>query len=127
LRSRAQNTHVRGNVTLWFGFLGGALAWTLHLLASYLLAEGSCAPALAVEGTRVSSTVAILMHSATLAGALVALAATLSARSQWQRWRGDADRSGRAYIGLAGVFVSGAFLLIILIEGLPPLLVPPCA
>jgi hypothetical protein len=127
LRSRAQNTVNRGNAALWFGFLGGALAWTLHLLASYLLAEGSCAPALAVDGMRGSGIVAILMHSATLAGALVALAATLSARSQWRRWRGDADQSGRGYIGLAGVFVSGAFLLIILIEGLPPLLIPPCA
>jgi hypothetical protein len=27
---------------IWFAFLGGALAWTLHLMGTYALSEGFC-------------------------------------------------------------------------------------
>lgn len=29
-------------IRLWFAFLGGALAWTLHFMGSYAIGEASC-------------------------------------------------------------------------------------
>ncbi len=104
---------------LWFGILGGMFAWIAHLGVSYALIPWICA-----TGNEAA------FHLLTLLLALTAAAATLV--SGWI-WRSASpptlEDPGqlRRFLGLFGLFLSGFFLLLILVEGLPALLDPaPC-
>jgi putative membrane protein len=110
---------------LWFGILGGLVAWIAHLGTSYALVPWVCATG------RIP-----VLHGLTVLMALVAAAATLVAA---RRWRG-AGTSGtppeagarvpverhrlEGFLGLFGLILSGFFLVLILVEGLPALLDP---
>jgi putative membrane protein len=97
---------------LWFGVLGGTLAWIAHLGGSYAAVPWVCA-------TRNEW----VLHALTGSMALVAAGATGAAV---RAWRGAPDPL-RRFLGLFGFFLSGFFLLLILVEGLPALLDPsPC-
>jgi putative membrane protein len=130
-----------GGRALAFGLLGGLVAWILHLGLSYALVPLVC-------GTgRIW-----ILHLLTLLAAGVAGLATVVA------WRaragagagaggdpGMGDRAAgelgpnagsgapredrtEAFLALSGILLSGFFLLLILVEGLPALLQPdPCA
>jgi hypothetical protein len=125
--SRRTSSEVSGStpfstLALWFGVLGGALAWTVHLLLSYALV----APACVVDN-------AWLLHAVTV-GTLVptALAGLVSYRA-WQRHRADArsgvrgEESGwRRFMALAGLVLSVLFGLAIVLEGLPVAILSPC-
>lgn len=61
----------------WFGFLGGAIAWTIHLLAAYAIAEWVCVSRVfAVERFLGVAIVAWLLIGVSILTALVAGAAT---------------------------------------------------
>lgn len=125
MRPRAQGRDRRGDTTLWFGVLGGALAWTVQFLTLYALSEGACLTALGQLELLGASGVTVLILDVTLVTALVALAATYAGYLTWTRWRHHAD-SGAAFMGLAGAGLSGIFLVSILIQALPALLVRGC-
>jgi menaquinol-cytochrome c reductase iron-sulfur subunit len=90
---------------LWFGVLGGPVAWGLHLLVSYLLATLACIAGL--DGMRV------MIGALTGCLALVALGATAVAFGTWRHTGagtrtdigGSAGRS--AFLAIAGVLTSG--------------------
>jgi len=97
---------IEGPVALAFGFLGGAVAWILHLGISYLLLPFVCG-----GGHE------WVLHLLTAATAAMAGAATVLA---WRARR----RGGRiqGFLALSGVLLSGFYLLLIVVEGLPALL-----
>jgi hypothetical protein len=129
---------------LWFAVLGGAVAWSAHLLVAWGLEEIGCSPVSAgPEVLGVSLTVWIGALTVVL-GAVTAAAGLLA----WRFWRvegapdpttriepgsGDPEpedlvRSGRAsFMALFGVAANALFLLMIVYGGVSLLLLQPCA
>lgn len=108
-------------LALWFGLLGGPVAWSAHLLASYPLVSVAC---------RLGS--AAPLHLITGATAAIAAAAAVTGAVAYRRLRehgngrlGDAFARAR-FMALAGIMAGAFFAFVILVEGLPPLLHDPC-
>ncbi|HEX7002931.1 MAG TPA: hypothetical protein VF168_01940 [Trueperaceae bacterium] len=126
MRERARTPAHQGSPLMWFGVLGGGIAWSLHLLASYLLTESVCAvdpPRFQLLGLQGTS---LLLLGITVLTALLALAAVIVGAGRWSKWRGDDENQPASYLSLTGLILSSAFLLIILVEGLPPLFLEAC-
>lgn len=122
--SPAERAHFdtpRGLAALWFGFLGGPLAWYLHLNISYALVRLIC---------QTGDT--MLLHLTTFATFLVALAALLMAVRSWRRLQGPestrgAGTAGRSrFLALGGIALSGFFALILLVAWIPDFVIDPC-
>lgn len=114
---------------LWFGLLGGAAAWSAHLLASYPSVRVACA----AGGEW-------LLHGITAVTALVAASATAVA---WREWRAAGSDGGlgsgvqpastagpdlgrvRFMAGL-GTLLSLLFFVVTVVEGLPVFFADPC-
>lgn len=123
-----------GGLLLWFGVLGGALAWTVHLLAGWSIEELACAAG--------SSEVAGLsLRYAIGLTVLIPAAATMAALAvAWLAWRrtGSQDAGpqragavghalGRArMLALVGLASNLLFLIIIVLGGVAILVFPPC-
>lgn len=111
-------------LTLFFATLGGPVAWTLHLAVSYLLVALGCNVSWA--GTDAALGVTTLLF----AGA--AAASGWAAHRNWRRLRGErdwmvADPQGHSpFLLMVGMCSAALFLLLILLNGLPPLFVPTC-
>jgi tetrahydromethanopterin S-methyltransferase subunit C len=106
---------------LWFALLGGPVAWSAHLLASYPLVSVACQLGTATP-----------LHAITLLTAAVAAAAGVTGALALRRVSaagpgglGDAFARAR-FMGLAGTIAGAFFTFVILVEGLPPLLHDPC-
>jgi putative membrane protein len=112
---------------LWYGVLGGTVAWIAHLGASYAVVPWVCQ----TGGEWV-------LHALTVVMAVVAATATAAAAWTWRRAHrpiraveGD-DGEGtevpvvpaqlQGFLGLFGAFLSGFFLVLIVVEGLPALI-----
>ena len=128
---------------LWFAVLGGAVAWSAHLLLGWGLEEIACSPVSAgpdVLGVSLSVWIGVL----TGVLAAVTVAAGLLAYRFW-RQAGAADpntriepagggpeppeliRGGRAgFMALFGLAANALFLLIIVYGGVSLLLLRPC-
>jgi hypothetical protein len=136
-----------GQVPLWFGFLGGALGWSAHLLLSYGLIPVACAAASD-----------LVLHVVTLVTAGICLAAGIVAWWCWRRLndgavdrraltdpdaailpkaatgrtgepaRHDRDRSVRRarFMAITGLWTSGLFFGVTVVEGLPVFLQDAC-
>jgi hypothetical protein len=110
--------------TLWFGVLGGAVAWTIHLLAAYALAEFGCVSGLGQRSAYGISYVAWAILVMSVAVTAVALLATLLAGRAWQSFGNDDHPSspataGEQYLAQAGTLMSGLFTVAILFETIP--------
>jgi hypothetical protein len=109
---------------IWFGVLGGAAAWTLHLLLAYLIAEFGCVSgrdAGAVAGIALPAFMLLVMSLLMLTMAVAAaLAAGLTLRRLDKRGdvgeRRPATERAMARIGL---FASALFAFIILVQSVP--------
>lgn len=110
-----------GRPTLWFGVLGGAIAWTLHLMLAYATAEFGCIGRLGDQSYLGISTVAWLELALTVAMASASSAATAVAYRSHRRLHSNAETAGpdEKPIALAGLLMSGLFTLIILFESIP--------
>jgi hypothetical protein len=139
----------RGTValwTLWFGFLGAPLGWTLQTLANTAVASHGCFPQLfpldkpatgSMRGILFAiSVVAIVVGAAALA---VSLGTWLRTRSEHQEKSGEGarrhDRSTAAletgegrtrFMALSGVLTSIVFLIVILAHTAAVFVVIPC-
>jgi hypothetical protein len=110
---------------LWFALLGGPVAWSAHLLASYPMVPVAC---------RMGTTAPL--HAITAMTAAIAASAAAAGWWAWQRARGaglpdgpgrfEASESRAGFMGLAGMLLALLFTFAILMEGLPPLLQDPC-
>ncbi len=134
-----------GQVPLWLGFLGGAVGWSAHLLLSYGLIPVACAMASD-----------LVLHLVTLVTAGTCLGAGIVAWWCWRRLndgpgrrlavtdpdaaivpgagrpadtaRDDAGRSIRRarFMAVTGLWASGLFFAITVVEGLPVFLQDSC-
>lgn len=108
---------------IWFAGLGGAIAWTLHLLIAYAIAEFGCVGGLGHRSFLGITAVSWMAIVLSVVMAAVALAATAVA---WRMGRsfppapadGDFEDAG-AFMSYAGLLTSGIFALIIIVESIP--------
>jgi phage shock protein PspC (stress-responsive transcriptional regulator) len=109
---------------LWFGLLGGALAWLVHLLGAYAAAEFGCVGGLGERQQWGVSLVAWLVIAVTAAALVPAMAATLIAYRCYRRLpegAADAEPSAERLAARAGMLTSGLFALVIVFESIPVL------
>ncbi len=116
-----------GRGRLFVAVFGAAIAWSLHLLVSYLLIAVFCNTGW--PGLRAA------LVAATLLSAAGAAVSGVVAYRAWRRWvDGQAwdaalhDPRGRAtgFLLVMGMVAAGLFLLSILLGGVPPFLLPGC-
>jgi hypothetical protein len=111
----------RGLIRLWFGFLGAAIAWLLHLFVAYMLVGYAC---------ELDRTILIHAASALLLG-LAVLAGWVS-RGTWRAVAGPAGRAGEdplvrsRWMAIVGMLAAGWFTVVIVAQWIPVFLIPPC-
>jgi hypothetical protein len=116
-----------GSAALWFGILVGPLAWGLQILIGYSVEEIVCA-----ESSHSEQFLGISVETVIL-GLHVALTAltffgVLASFRCWRRTtREDPSIGGRAaWMALAGMMVSGLFLIVVVSGFLPSLFLDVC-
>lgn len=111
-----------GRLLLWSCLWGGGVAWLVHLLSIWLLAEFGCLGALAEPGPLDVSRVAWLVLAAS---ALCFVAAGVATLASWRcrRHGGDAgageDAEAARFVSRYGLVANPLFMLIILAQTLP--------
>ncbi|MEX0717840.1 MAG: hypothetical protein WD066_14695 [Planctomycetaceae bacterium] len=113
----------QGRAALWFGFLGGAFAWTAHLLAAYAIAEFGCFGGLAGHSWGGISAVAWSIIGVTIPAVAIAVAAVWiagRAAGEFESNAGELERTD-SFLARIGFYSSGIFLLVILAQTLPVL------
>ncbi len=119
-----------GGLLLWYGVLGGAIAWAVHLLVAWPMVELSCAAGsgrVATVALRPAVGLAVVIPALVTAGSL--LVATLAfRRTARAQAAGEEDRAyGRArMLAVIGVWANLLFLTIIVLGGVAVLVLPPC-
>ncbi|NPV08834.1 MAG: hypothetical protein HPY83_12850 [Anaerolineae bacterium] len=114
----------RESLRQWFGTVGSAAAWALHLAITYPLVELSCA-----TGGRV------FLFAAS---AVLGLVAVASWWVSWRRWRSmspqergslvnSMEGTRQGFLVYAGVLAGGLFMLAIVLATLPVFFIDPCA
>ncbi|MFR9778593.1 hypothetical protein ACL02O_21405 [Micromonospora sp. MS34] len=124
------HARLAGGLLLWYGVLGGALAWAVHLLVAWPLDELTCAAgSTSVAAVPLWQAVGL----AVALPALVAVGALLVAVLTWRRTTaaqaaGARDRAyGRSrMLAVVGVWANLLFLTIIVLGGVAVLVLPPC-
>lgn len=115
---------------LWFGALGGPVAWTVQLILNYSLEEWfACSPSATDRGEVVGLEVptAAIVTSSLLS--VIAVAAGLVAFSCYRKIgaQPDDEVSSRArWMALAGIMNSILYLIVIAASFGPPLLLDVC-
>lgn len=111
--------------SLWIGLLGGGVAWLLHLLGSYGVAEFGCVSRFSAVKFAGFSGVAWLEAGVSLAAVALAVAASLVSHhcrrklaSASTGQAGDAD-DARTFMAQSAVVASWLFVFIILVQSLP--------
>ncbi|MBW3613241.1 MAG: hypothetical protein KY392_05200 [Chloroflexi bacterium] len=114
-------------IALFVAVFGGAIAWSLHLLLSYVVVGLACRPTRALLASENGLTTAVLLgvSMATVAGAI---AAALLAARIWRRSDGDEPgrRDLRRSIGFVGFVLNLLFLAAIVIGASANFVVPAC-
>lgn len=110
-----------GIAALWFGLLAAPAAWLLHLLISYSLVRLIC-----------DTGELWLLHATTIATLSLAAAGVWTAWRSWRRVGEPQDARGSGTLGrsrflaLAGLALSGFFLVVIAMAWLPDFFLSPC-
>jgi hypothetical protein len=107
---------------LWFGLLGGAVAWLLHLMGAYAIAEFGCVSWLGARQWFGISAVAWLCIGLSTFCQLLALVAVLAAYRCMRSSRsadGDFALQSREYAASLGLGVSFLFAFAIAFESVP--------
>jgi hypothetical protein len=139
----------RGNValwTLWFGFLGAPLGWTLQTLANTALASHGCFPQLLPEHAPITGGLRGILFVISVLAIIVGVAALAMSWATWRRTSSEhQDKSGSSsrehtestaaletgegrtrFMALAGVLTSLVFLIVILAHTAAVFVVLPC-
>jgi hypothetical protein len=106
-----------GSAGLWFGVLGGPIAWVFHMVIGYSLEEWfACSPSTTSPGEILGMDVRSIAILITIVFGAVATAAGLVALRYLRRAPGPRDEGsmrGR-WMAVVGLMNSGLYLLIIL-------------
>jgi hypothetical protein len=123
MNTTAANGAGVGRGRLWFGLLGGPVAWTAHLMLAYAIAEFGCvgsAPHSTLLGLTAVTWGVLAVSAATLAAAV---AATLVAHRSRERAPEPADPNAdgppAGYLAGAGLYLSGFSAFVILVQSVP--------
>jgi hypothetical protein len=121
---------------LWFGLFGAPVVWSLQLLASYALVAHGCYPDAEPLTMPVVPGLRMLVLGASAAAVVVALTAGGLA---WRNWRATQHEpegehetlleigEGRTrFMAFAGMLLSAVFLMGIVMNAVPVLLLRPC-
>jgi hypothetical protein len=107
---------------LWFALLGGPVAWSAHLLASYPLVPVAC-----------SAGTVMMLHGVTAVTVLIAAASGVVGWRERRRLRGSEPEGDlriahrrACFMAVSGIWLGGFFALVTLVEGLPVLFGDPC-
>jgi hypothetical protein len=105
----------------WFAFVGGGVAWTLHLLSIYLIGEFGCVSG---WGDRMYGKISGVAALILIVSVLLAMLAGCAAIIGWRDSRGEARRArtddeGGHYLSRVGFILSLLFTTIIALETLP--------
>ncbi|OKI67379.1 hypothetical protein [Micromonospora sp. CB01531] len=124
------HARLTGGLLLWYGVLGGAVAWAVHLIAAWSLDELACA----AKSERIAGvplwqalSIAVFVPGVATLGSL--LVATLVLRRTGQaRAAGAHDRAldRSRMLAVVGVWANLLFLTIIALGGVAVLVFPPC-
>jgi hypothetical protein len=116
---------------VWCALLGAPSAWALHFLAAYGLMEAGCAAdwdqsnIIGLNGVAAAVLLATLLTiPALLATGLVAH--SLLRRAREETGRSNAATASDAHIGQAGLILSALFLVAVIFETVPVLVLQPC-
>lgn len=116
---------------LWFGVLGGAIAWFVHLVLAYTLAEAGCItgfPWFTVLGFHGALLLILIVTLLTLA--VTAAAGVVAYRNRRLLDRESnaaaANRGVSEHMVRGGIHLSVLFAFIILVETLPIFFMRPC-
>ena len=109
---------------IWFGLVGGAIAWTVHLMFAYVIAEFGCASDFGHRRYLDLSLVTWLESLLSLITTAVAFAATLIAYFAYASLRTedvavDSEVLAARYMAWAGFLSSGLFTVVIMFESIP--------
>lgn len=122
-RGQPGGVPIRERLALAFGLLGGAGAWTLHLLLAYVIAEFGCLSAWAHLKIAGATAIAWLIAIVSLMAIALSAAAAFVALGQWRRHRsaenGAAGPASAAYLAQAGFYAGAIFAIAILVQSLP--------
>lgn len=105
-------------ILIWYGFLGGAAAWSLQLVLGYGIEDSGCS-----QGS--SDTKSWIVTTTLILGA----AAATSSLAAYFTWRGigrDA-RGAVGFLALTGMLAGVFFLVLILLGGLQLLSLDSCS
>lgn len=115
------------DLQLWFGVMGGAIAWLFHLLLSYGISEFGCVSGFRERQLLGITGVAWLEIAVTVLSLALALGATLVAHRSKRQFARLIDSARleandpRVFMARSGVMASGLFVFIILVQALPVL------
>jgi hypothetical protein len=118
-----------GPAFTWFGVVGGAVAWSVHLIAAWAINELTCESG---RTTVAGVPLVAVMWVAVIGPALVTAAALAISALVWRRESVAArQRSDRGYgrtgmMGLIGLGANALFLSIIAAGGAAVLVLPVC-
>lgn len=137
----ARRTGAAASARLWFALLGGMTAYALHLVVGFWAVPAAC-------GAGYGDVVPWIVAAVTVAAVVVAAAALLVAvrarrdlgpqdgaavdappadASFPRAWDVAPATSTAQFMATTGVLLNGLALVVVVVAGLPPLLVPPCA
>jgi hypothetical protein len=121
---------------LLLALLGAPVAWTVHLLAAYVIVAAWCAAGWPGAGLAIGALTVVCAAAAVAAGML---ALRLWRRGQ-ARLVADAEPGGPegwdarmgergalfVFLAVVGLFMAALFTYLIVLQGVPPLLAPVC-
>jgi hypothetical protein len=118
----------RGSAALWFGILGGPIAWVLHMTIGYSLEEWfACSPSTSSPGRVLGMDVRAMAVVITVVFGAIALAAgAVSLRCFARSSREDEGSTRARWMAIVGLMNSGLYLLIILGGFGPAVLLQVC-
>lgn len=128
IRIQEEPLHRRGSnrAALWFGLLGGGVAWTGHLLSAYLIGEFGCVSGLGERHVGGVTVVAWLIIAASLAALVLAGLATFIAFRNRERLACEpqpdqVEEGSNPELEMArtGLIASAWFVVIIAVETIP--------
>ena len=139
----------RGNValwTLWFGFLGAPLGWTLQTLVNTAVASHGCYPQLVPLSSPITGGMRGILFVISIVAVIAGVAALAVSFSTWRRTNNEhQEKSGEEarrhkqstaaletgegrtrFMALSGVLTSIVFLIVILAHTAAVFVVTPC-
>jgi hypothetical protein len=132
----ASTGRVAAPLALWFGLFGAPVAWSLQLLSSYALVAHGCYP----DAEPMTMPVVPALETLVLGtGAAALVVALLAGGSAWRSWRAtrheheggheallEAGEGRTRFMALAGMLLSAVFVLGIVMNVVPLLMLRPC-